>query len=128
MVSTADVIEHPSIEAVWEWLEDVPDPEIPVVSVVDLGIVRNAEWRDDTLVVTITPTYSGCPATAVISLDIETALRNHGISNLNIETSYRRPGRQPGSVMLAETSSKNMELRRLSTARVARARCCDHQR
>jgi phenylacetate-CoA oxygenase PaaJ subunit len=53
----------------------VPDPEIPVISVVDLGIVRDVAWEGDTLVVTVTPTYSGCPATAVISMDIEAALR-----------------------------------------------------
>ncbi|MEY8842318.1 iron-sulfur cluster assembly protein, partial [Cribrihabitans sp. XS_ASV171] len=67
-----------SVEQVWEWLDAVPDPEIPVISVVDLGIVREVEWQDDTLVVSVTPTYSGCPATSVISMDIETALRNHG--------------------------------------------------
>ena len=48
---------------VWAWLGDVPDPEIPVISVVDLGIVRAVEVTgEDACVVTITPTYSGCPA------------------------------------------------------------------
>jgi ring-1,2-phenylacetyl-CoA epoxidase subunit PaaD len=60
----------------WDLLEQVPDPEIPVVSVVDLGIVRNvAESADGrAVVVTITPTYSGCPATEVIARDVRTAL------------------------------------------------------
>ncbi len=74
-----------SVDEVWGWLEGVPDPEIPVVSVVELGIVRDVVWNDDTLVVTVTPTYSGCPATSVISLDIENALRQRGVENIRIE-------------------------------------------
>ncbi|MEM8985851.1 MAG: 1,2-phenylacetyl-CoA epoxidase subunit PaaD, partial [Pseudomonadota bacterium] len=60
-------------------------PEVPVVSVVDLGIVRGASWEEDSLVVTVTPTYSGCPATAVISLEIEEALRRRGVKDVRIE-------------------------------------------
>jgi len=55
-------LEKPSANDVWAWLEDVPDPEIPVISVVDLGVVRDVTWLDDKLQITITPTYSGCPA------------------------------------------------------------------
>ena len=76
-----------STDQIWSWLDAVPDPEIPVISVVDLGIVRDVRWDADTLVVTVTPTYSGCPATSIISMDIETALRDHGIGELRIETS-----------------------------------------
>ena len=76
-----------STDQIWEWLDAVPDPEIPVISVVDLGIVRDVQWDDATLKVTVTPTYSGCPATSVISMDIETMLRDHGIDDLQIETS-----------------------------------------
>ncbi len=75
----------PDTEEVWRWLSDVPDPEIPVISVTDLGIVRQVSWEDDTLVVTVTPTYSGCPATSIINLDIETALRSHGVDRIRIE-------------------------------------------
>lgn len=74
-----------SVEQVWEWLGEIPDPEIPVITLVDLGIIRGAEWQDDTLVVTVTPTYSGCPATSIINLDIETALRGHGIEKLELK-------------------------------------------
>lgn len=77
---------RPDIKDVWRWLEDVPDPEIPVVSVVDLGIVRDVEWVADELVVTVTPTYSGCPATAVISMDIEEALRRRDIEKVRIQS------------------------------------------
>lgn len=60
----------------WRVLESVPDPEIPVVSVVDLGIVRAVEETPDGrgVTVTMTPTYSGCPATEVIARDVRTAL------------------------------------------------------
>ncbi len=80
-----------STDQVWEWLEAVPDPEIPVISVVDLGIVRDVRWDAETLKVIVTPTYSGCPATSVINMDIETALRDHGVEHLKIETSISPP-------------------------------------
>lgn len=76
---------RPSIDEVWHWLAQVPDPEIPVISLTDLGIIRNVAWRDDTLVVTVTPTYSGCPATTIINLDIETALAEKGLSKVKLE-------------------------------------------
>ncbi len=85
------VATHAATDDIWEWLDLVPDPEIPVISVVDLGIVRNVAWDDDTLVVTVTPTYSGCPATALISMEIETALRSRGIDDLRLETSIAPP-------------------------------------
>ena len=76
---------RPSIDEVWHWLAEVPDPEIPVISLTDLGIIRNVAWREDTLVVTVTPTYSGCPATTIINLDIETALAEKGLSKVRLE-------------------------------------------
>ncbi len=82
---------HASVDQIWQWLDAVPDPEIPVISVVDLGIVRDVQWDNETLNVTVTPTYSGCPATSVISLDIETALRDHGVEHLRIETGISPP-------------------------------------
>ena len=75
----------PDTQTVWDWLDAVPDPEISVISVVDLGIVRDVAWDGDTLSVTVTPTYSGCPATSVIALDIETALRARGIEEIRIQ-------------------------------------------
>jgi ring-1,2-phenylacetyl-CoA epoxidase subunit PaaD len=68
--------------AVWQVLASVPDPEIPVVSVVDLGIVRAVEADR----VVITPTYTGCPATQVIERDIRAALDAAGYRHVRIET------------------------------------------
>ncbi|WP_411033599.1 1,2-phenylacetyl-CoA epoxidase subunit PaaD [Shinella sp. BYT-45] len=76
---------RPSVDEVWHWLSEVPDPEIPVISLTDLGIIRDVAWQDDTLVVTVTPTYSGCPATTVINLDIEAALAGRGLSKVRLE-------------------------------------------
>ena len=73
-----------SIAQVWDWLAQVPDPEIPVISLVDLGIIREIAWQGDLLVVTVTPTYSGCPATSVINFEIEAALRGHGVGKLEL--------------------------------------------
>ena len=65
----------------WQVLADVPDPEVPAVSVVDLGIVRSVTWCDDRLYVQVTPTYSGCPATEFIEEMIREALQAAGFVN-----------------------------------------------
>lgn len=62
------------VAAVWRALASVADPELPVVSVVELGIVRRVEFLDDRWVITVTPTYSGCPATRIIEEDIVDAV------------------------------------------------------
>jgi|TARA_R110000737_G_scaffold222262_1_gene237539 ring-1,2-phenylacetyl-CoA epoxidase subunit PaaD len=71
---------------IWEWLESVNDPEVPVLSVVDLGVVRKVDISESGIKITITPTYSGCPAMQVIEEDIRRALLQEGLSNLTIET------------------------------------------
>jgi ring-1,2-phenylacetyl-CoA epoxidase subunit PaaD len=71
---------------VWAWLGEVPDPEIPVISVVDLGIVRDVAFDGAECVVTITPTYSGCPAMQVIAEDVEQALHARGVEHVRIAT------------------------------------------
>lgn len=71
-------------ELVWSWLGEVADPEIPVISVVDLGIVRDVTFDGDACVVTITPTYSGCPAMQVIADAVKEALQAHGVEEVRI--------------------------------------------
>ncbi len=86
--AAARLAPRPSREAVWEALGAVPDPEIPVVSVVELGIVRDVEWDDAApyaLVVRVTPTYSGCPATELIMHGIRDALAAIGVAELRLE-------------------------------------------
>lgn len=63
-----------SVEEAWDLLAQVPDPELPAVSVVDLGIARDVGYDGGRLVVTITPTYSGCPAMHEIESDVRARL------------------------------------------------------
>lgn len=78
----------PTRDDVLAILDSVKDPEIPVVSVVELGIVRGVDVTEDGVVVTITPTYSGCPAMREIESDIERALDEHGIAPVQVRTVY----------------------------------------
>ena len=84
----------PALSAIWQALDTVPDPEIPVVSVVELGIVRSVEWDaadPAMLVVHVTPTYSGCPATDVIMANVRETLAALGIVRLRLETQLSPP-------------------------------------
>jgi ring-1,2-phenylacetyl-CoA epoxidase subunit PaaD len=78
----------PSRDEVFAILDDVKDPEVPVLSVVELGIVRDVAVDGDHVTVTVTPTYSGCPAMRVIEQDIEAALRAHGVADVTIHTTF----------------------------------------
>ena len=78
----------PSRADLFELLDRVKDPEVPVLSVVELGIVRDAEATDDGIVVTITPTYSGCPAMREIEAGIRDALAEEGLGPVEVRTVY----------------------------------------
>jgi ring-1,2-phenylacetyl-CoA epoxidase subunit PaaD len=84
MVST--VVADIEVECVRAIVSAVPDPEIPVITIADLGVLRGVERRGDAIVVTLTPTYTGCPATLAIRMDVETALTIAGFSQARIET------------------------------------------
>lgn len=74
-------------DKIWKLLEEVPDPEIPVISVVELGVIRDVIIIDEKSVkVVITPTYSGCPAMKVFEQDIITKLHTNGFQNVEIKT------------------------------------------
>jgi ring-1,2-phenylacetyl-CoA epoxidase subunit PaaD len=69
----------------WRVLGSVPDPEVPALSVIDLGIVREVSEADDgALAIALTPTYSGCPATEVIESDIRAALELAGLGPVRV--------------------------------------------
>jgi len=78
----------PSRDELFEILDQVKDPEVPVVSVVELGIVRDVVASDAGVEVTITPTYSGCPAMREIESDIRDALAAHGLGPVVIRVVY----------------------------------------
>jgi ring-1,2-phenylacetyl-CoA epoxidase subunit PaaD len=74
-----------SKEQIYNWLEEVSDPEIPVLSVIDLGVVRDAQIIDGNWLITITPTYSGCPAMKTMEEDILSKLKDKGIDSTRVE-------------------------------------------
>lgn len=77
---------NPQLEArIWEWLSDLRDPEIPVLTLLDLGIIRFVRVKDSNVNIGIAPTYTGCPATEVIASSVVDALRQRGIERPNIE-------------------------------------------
>lgn len=73
------------------WLEALPDPEIPVLSIADLGILRDVHRSAGEWVIVITPTYSGCPAMHAIEQAIEAQLRRRGVTAFRIETRLSPP-------------------------------------
>lgn len=75
-----------NISEIKKILEQVVDPEIPVLTIADLGVLRNVEWKNDEWVVTITPTYSGCPAMKMIEDEIHSALKKSGIENVRVDS------------------------------------------
>lgn len=72
-------------QRVYEWLASVTDPEVPVLTILDLGIVRDVQLNGEEVTVFITPTYSGCPAMDVIGINIRMALLSRGFKKVNIE-------------------------------------------
>ena len=93
MSQTKEHIIQPFSEtAIWDLMKQIYDPEIPVISIVDLGIVRSVELTtvnnntNPQVTITITPTYSGCPAMDVINMNIRMKLLEHGYKNIVIKT------------------------------------------
>jgi len=71
-------------ETIYSYLGEINDPEVPVLSIIDLGIVRDVRMNEDELEVVITPTYTGCPAMDMIAMNIKLALLEHGYKNIII--------------------------------------------
>lgn len=91
VVSEPDAFPDPELQRVHAVAAAVPDPEIPIVTLQDLGILRGVARRDSRIVVTLTPTYTGCPATLVIRLDVESALLAAGLADVRVETILSPP-------------------------------------
>ena len=79
-------VKNISVDHIWNMLKDVPDPEVPVLTVQDLGIIRDIHLRDEVVEVVITPTYSGCPAMDMIAANIRLVLLEDGFKNIQITT------------------------------------------
>ena len=79
---------HLSKEKIVSLLAEIPDPEIPVITIIELGIIRDVIIQGDNVEIIITPTYSGCPAMKQIEVDIKTKLNEHNIKNVTIKLVY----------------------------------------
>ena len=75
-----------AVRALWDLLDEVKDPEITVISLWELGVLQDIELRGETVVVTITPTYSGCPAMTVMAEDVVAALQAAGHEQVLVES------------------------------------------
>ena len=73
-----------SVQNIWKILEQVSDPEVPVLSILDLGIIRDVKINGDEIEIIITPTYTGCPAMDMIAMNIKLALIENGYSNIKV--------------------------------------------
>ncbi len=80
MVTTSNI----ETKKIWTILEQVTDPEIPVLTIADLGIIRDLKINGEEIEVIITPTYTGCPAMDMIAMNIKLALLENGYSNIKI--------------------------------------------
>ncbi|MBP6334008.1 MAG: phenylacetate-CoA oxygenase subunit PaaJ [Bacteroidia bacterium] len=94
-------------EEVWTILKEIPDPEIPVISIVDLGITRDVLIEGNKVTVLITPTYSGCPAMKVIEDDIREKLQQAGVTEIEIKMVYSPVWTTD---WLSETAKENLRI------------------
>jgi ring-1,2-phenylacetyl-CoA epoxidase subunit PaaD len=88
---TTDVAADQDLERARAAAAAVLDPEIPVLTIEDLGVLRGVEWRDGQIVVSLTPTYTGCPATLAIQVAVEAALAEAGFAGVRIDTVLSPP-------------------------------------
>jgi len=85
------MVKEISTDTIWGILKTIPDPEIPAISIVDLGIIRDVQCDDDMFNITITPTYIGCPAMSFIKEEIIYNMESQGVINYQIKTSLAPP-------------------------------------
>lgn len=76
-------------EQIIDWLDEVKDPEIPVISLVDLGVITEVAIDDDRVTVEMTPTFVGCPAMDYMKQDVIDVLKKHGIENPVVNVSFK---------------------------------------
>lgn len=80
-----------SIAEIYQWLEEVKDPEIPVLSLVDLGVITEVEINGTKVKIELTPTFAGCPAMEVMKNEIIDKLKSKGVAEVVVEISFRVP-------------------------------------
>jgi ring-1,2-phenylacetyl-CoA epoxidase subunit PaaD len=80
-----------TVAQIYEWLEEVKDPEIPVLSLVDLGVITDIQLLDSNVKIEMTPTFVGCPALDMMKQEIKEVLLKRGIKNISINVTFRKP-------------------------------------
>lgn len=85
------MMEDLTITKIYSWLEEVKDPEIPVLSLVDLGVVTEVELEGDRVRVELTPTFAGCPAMEMMRTEVISKLKEKGIPQVEVTISFRIP-------------------------------------
>jgi ring-1,2-phenylacetyl-CoA epoxidase subunit PaaD len=78
-----------TVDTIYEWLEDVKDPEIPVLSLVDLGVITEVTIVGDVIHIEMTPTFVGCPALDMMKEEIIAVLKTRGVENVSIVVNFR---------------------------------------
>lgn len=78
-------------EDIYSWLEEVKDPEIPVLSLVDLGVITEVHIENNHAKIELTPTFVGCPALEMMKSEIHEVLQKHGLKDITVEVSFRKP-------------------------------------
>lgn len=82
---------HISDNEILDWLQEVKDPEIPVISLVDLGVITGLNWKGDALTVTMTPTFVGCPAMDYMVNDVKEVLAKRGLNDVAVDLNFDEP-------------------------------------
>lgn len=80
-----------SVDEIYSWLEDVKDPEIPVLSLVDLGVITEVIVLEDKVTIEMTPTFVGCPAMEYMKAEVETVLKNKGVKDIEVNVTFKKP-------------------------------------
>lgn len=78
-------------DQIYSWLEEVKDPEIPVLSLVDLGVITNVQIQDSGVTIEMTPTFVGCPAMDYMKQEVIDILLKNGVENPSVNISFRKP-------------------------------------
>ena len=84
-------MEKITADRIYALLQEVKDPEIPVLSLIDLGVITGVDASGDKVLIQMTPTFVGCPALDMMQADIRNVLSQNGIDNVEIEVSYSKP-------------------------------------
>jgi ring-1,2-phenylacetyl-CoA epoxidase subunit PaaD len=82
---------NPTVDEVYAWLEEVKDPEIPVLSLVYLGVITSVVVEEEKVTVEMTPTFVGCPAMEYMKSEVEGVLKNRGIKSVEVNITFRIP-------------------------------------